>query len=82
MFIILNIALRGDDCSTIMEQYGLDPAKFQLWNSQIDSNCTNIYPGKSYCVSKPDVECATYHRGNYIEIATLYLRLEKNINDL
>lgn len=38
------------------------------WNEQINSKCTNLYPGKSYCVRKDGVStlekaCVQTHRG-------------------
>ncbi|GAM83791.1 hypothetical protein ANO11243_017810 [Dothideomycetidae sp. 11243] len=43
----------GDNCYNIAQANGITLAQFYKWNTFIDSNCDNIWPGYSYCVSGP-----------------------------
>ncbi|KAF7728599.1 hypothetical protein EC973_005826 [Apophysomyces ossiformis] len=40
----------GDTCSKIAGKFGIAVNKFYEWNPQVNSQCTNLYPGKKYCV--------------------------------
>ncbi|ORX54594.1 hypothetical protein DM01DRAFT_1390177 [Hesseltinella vesiculosa] len=39
----------GDVCSDIVDKYGIHLAEFFDWNTQVNSQCTNLKPGKKYC---------------------------------
>lgn len=42
----------GDNCYTLALKYNVAEKSLQDWNDQINSKCTNLYIGKSYCVKK------------------------------
>ncbi|KAI8883341.1 carbohydrate-binding module family 50 protein [Backusella circina FSU 941] len=44
--------IRGDNCYTLSLKYTVDMDAILTWNPQINTKCTNLYPGKSYCVRK------------------------------
>ncbi|KAI7900695.1 uncharacterized protein BX663DRAFT_553981 [Cokeromyces recurvatus] len=44
----------NDNCYTLSLKYQVDMNDILEWNSQINSKCTNLYPGKSYCVQKKE----------------------------
>ncbi|RAK75243.1 LysM peptidoglycan-binding domain-containing protein [Aspergillus fijiensis CBS 313.89] len=44
-------AQAGDGCDSIESKYGLTQAEFIALNTYIDSSCSNLWPGYSYCVA-------------------------------
>lgn len=46
------IVVRGDNCYTLSLKYNIDMSSIYEWNEHINAKCTNLYPGKSYCVRK------------------------------
>ncbi|CAO3642488.1 unnamed protein product [Mucor hiemalis] len=44
--------VRGDNCWLLGLKYNVNMSSIYEWNDHINSKCTNLYPGKSYCVSK------------------------------
>ncbi|KAF2097286.1 hypothetical protein NA57DRAFT_77540 [Rhizodiscina lignyota] len=40
----------GDNCWTLGQQFGFTFAQFQSWNTQVDSQCSNLWKGYQYCV--------------------------------
>ncbi|GAB7351193.1 hypothetical protein MBLNU459_g1635t2 [Dothideomycetes sp. NU459] len=45
----------GDTCSAIDTKYSISLAQFSAWNTGVNSGCTNLQVGYSYCVSGPAV---------------------------
>jgi len=45
-------AVSGDNCYTLALKYNVAEKSLYEWNDQINSKCTNLYIGKSYCVKK------------------------------
>ncbi|CEP11693.1 hypothetical protein [Parasitella parasitica] len=45
-------AVSGDNCYTLALKYNVAENSLHVWNEQINSGCTNLYIGKSYCVKK------------------------------
>ncbi|KAL9550201.1 hypothetical protein MBANPS3_004830 [Mucor bainieri] len=45
-------AISGDNCYTLALKYNVPEESLYEWNDQINSKCTNLYIGKSYCVKK------------------------------
>jgi LysM repeat protein len=43
----------GDNCDKVDTQNGITFAQLQLWNTSINSQCTNIQLGVAYCVNSP-----------------------------
>jgi len=43
----------GDGCYSVEQAQGITFAQLQKWNTQIDTNCDNLFLGYAYCVSGP-----------------------------
>ena len=43
----------GDYCYLIAQNHGIDVGAFISWNPSVNSDCTNIQVGTSYCVTAP-----------------------------
>ncbi|KAI9430806.1 hypothetical protein H4582DRAFT_1349902 [Lactarius indigo] len=38
-------------CDALASEFGLTPEKFVEYNSNVNSDCTNLVPGQKYCVA-------------------------------
>ncbi|KFY43831.1 hypothetical protein V494_01795 [Pseudogymnoascus sp. VKM F-4513 (FW-928)] len=43
----------GNTCDLITNQFGITKTQLNLWNSDIDINCSNLWAGNSLCISSP-----------------------------
>ncbi|KAH9003728.1 hypothetical protein EDB86DRAFT_3072858 [Lactarius hatsudake] len=41
----------GTTCDDLASKFGLTPEKFAEYNDNVNSDCTNLVPGQSYCVA-------------------------------
>ncbi|KAH8987248.1 hypothetical protein EDB92DRAFT_1135686 [Lactarius akahatsu] len=41
----------GTTCDDLASKFGLTPKKFAEYNDDVNSDCTNLVPGQSYCVA-------------------------------
>ncbi|KAH9034069.1 hypothetical protein EDB85DRAFT_1032616 [Lactarius pseudohatsudake] len=41
----------GKTCDDLASKFGLTPKKFAEYNDDVNSDCTNLVPGQSYCVA-------------------------------
>ena len=41
----------GDYCSVVEQKFGITMAQLMSWNTQLSSDCSNLWLGYSYCVS-------------------------------
>ncbi|KAH9003736.1 hypothetical protein EDB86DRAFT_3072868 [Lactarius hatsudake] len=41
----------GKTCDDLASKFGLTPEKFAEYNDDVNSDCTNLVPGQSYCVA-------------------------------
>jgi LysM repeat protein len=58
------VVASGDTCDKIDTANGITFAQFQLWNTSVNSGCTNIQLGVAYCVSSPITASKKAKRGD------------------
>ncbi|KXX78971.1 Protein RETICULATA-RELATED 3 [Madurella mycetomatis] len=45
----------GDQCSTIVQKYGISTAQFMGWNTQLNAQCTNLWLDYYVCIHVPNL---------------------------
>lgn len=73
IFFFVTIVTGDDNCWTLSLRYNVLMDSILEWNPQINSQCTNMYNGKSYCVFKEgattfETPCIQTHKSNIISI--------------
>jgi LysM repeat protein len=61
------VVVSGDTCDKIDTAYGITLAQFILWNTSVNSGCTNIELGVAYCVNSPTTASKKAKRGGQVE---------------
>lgn len=61
------VVVSGDSCDKIDTANGITLAQFRLWNTSVNSGCTNIQIGIAYCVSSPITASAKAKKRGEIE---------------
>ncbi|KAL4907338.1 hypothetical protein BDW74DRAFT_176115 [Aspergillus multicolor] len=49
----------GDQCGTIAESHGITTAQLLSWNTEINADCTNLWPDYYICVHAPGTSTTT-----------------------
>ncbi|KAJ5653870.1 hypothetical protein N7490_000873 [Penicillium lividum] len=49
----------GDDCSSILTEFGITLAQFYAWNPSIGSTCAYLWLNEAYCVKGPATTATT-----------------------
>lgn len=44
------VVQQGDYCAKLESQFNITMAQLQLWNPELNRNCTNLLTGYAYCV--------------------------------
>ncbi|KAF8537777.1 hypothetical protein BDD12DRAFT_780083 [Trichophaea hybrida] len=47
------IPQNGETCATVAQEHKITVKEFLIWNPYINSQCSNMFAGLSYCVSRP-----------------------------
>ncbi|KAI9496902.1 hypothetical protein BDB00DRAFT_952523 [Zychaea mexicana] len=53
---ITHTAIKGETCTQISKDYGIPRSQYLALNPSINSGCTNMWAGETYCVSKEEKE--------------------------